>query len=52
MRPQPVARFHRRSARSWQVVAFPKRSGPESAYNLAGADVAVPLATAPDDPRP
>ncbi len=38
MRTQPVARIRRRGARSAQVVAFPRRSGLESAYNVAGAD--------------
>ena len=36
LRAQPVARNGRRGARATQVVAFPGRSAPRSAYNLAG----------------
>jgi len=36
-RTQPVASRRRRDARAAQVVAFPGRADPESAYNLAGA---------------
>jgi len=36
-RTQSVAARRRRDARAAQVVAFPGRADPESAYNLAGA---------------
>jgi len=35
-RTQSVAARRRRDARAAQVVAFPGRADPESAYNLAG----------------
>jgi hypothetical protein len=52
MRPQPVARIGRHDACNAQVVAFRRRRELDSAYNLAGAEVAVPLAFAHDDSRP
>ncbi|HWK82801.1 MAG TPA: hypothetical protein VNS61_03615, partial [Caldimonas sp.] len=52
MHPQPVARMARHDACNAQVVALRRPRELDSAYNLAGAEVAVPLAVAHDDSRP